>query len=315
MAQKKHFLHELLNEDQEPFLLTNYISEKQSLLKEKRPNSPNTTLQIKKQKPIQHHQTSTLFPINLCKNACFLSYQDNITKSPLFQLSSPAPKSPNNTIFLHVPARTASILLEAALRIQKHSRTKTHHKSNGFGLLGSLFKRLTQRGRNNKKRQIQDEKENVKKVKDILRFELGSYSVESRRTKEEKEEKKGGSEKGNDEVVEVGSCEVGFRCSCSAVWSESNEDNKSMDMETSSSGHYSCCEFEEKENAHCGACFVGDDDNNGFFCESPFRFVLQRNPSSSSGHRTPEFSSPASSPSRRRTEVRRFHIITIIINF
>jgi hypothetical protein len=83
-----------------------------------------------------------------------------------------------------------------------------------------------------------------------------------------------------------------------------------MDMETSSSGN-SCDSVEEfvmnkkKQNADC--------DHNGFFCESPFRFVLERSASSSSGHRTPEFSSPPDSPSRHQIEV--CHILKYILFF
>lgn len=257
MSQKH--LHELLKEDQEPFLLTNYISNKRNQLKRQ---SPNTTLQLKKQKP------PTTTTINLCKNACFLSFQNtpDIKKSPIFELNSPVKKSPrgsSNAIFLQIPAKTASLLLEASLRIQNK---KPHCKNKPFRL-GSFFKKLTQRNRNKK-----------------------SESIEAKK--------------------EVGSCEVGYRCSSwngrtsSAVWSESNED-KSLDMETSCSGH--SCDYVEqvqfvmnkdKENGDC-ACF----HHRRFFCESPFRFVLQRTASSSSARRTPDFLSPVGSPTHNQTEV------------
>lgn len=286
MMAQKH-LHELLKEDQEPFLLNNYISNKRSQLK--RP-SPKATLQVKKQKPT----TTTLFPVNLCKNSCFLSFHntpDNIRKSPLFEFASPvkSPRRPSNAIFLHIPAKTASLLLEAALRIQKHSKTKPHHKNSTFGLFGSFFKRL----RRNRKGEIEGGGDRGKvSVKDILRWDSSIGRRNNRKLEEEENEGDG-----------VGSCEVGFTCSCSAVWSESNED-KSMDMETSSSGH-SCDSVEEE------AVFVvdkmqkqiDDDDQYGLFRESPFRFVLQRCPSSS-GRRTPEFVSPPVSPSRHKKEVR-----------
>ncbi|XP_027366539.1 uncharacterized protein LOC113872870 [Abrus precatorius] len=253
MAQKH--LRELLKEDQEPFLLKNYISERRSQLK--RP-SPNTTLQLKKQKPKPPN-----FPINLCKNACFTT--PDITKSPLFEFASPS-KS---------PASTAALLLEAALRIQKHSNTKPHNTT--FGLFGSFFKRLK-----NRKKEIDGGKVSVK---DILRWDSS---------------KKGCSKKNHDDVAEV----VGSMCSCngrpsSALWSESNED-KSLDLETSSSEH-SVEEIgfvkKQEQSAQCSSF-----DDHSFFCEGPFRFVLQQSPSYSSGHRTPEFSSPAASPSRHRTQ-------------
>jgi len=113
MAQKH--LHELLKEDQEPFFLKNYIADRRCQLK--RP-SPKTHLQVKKRKPISETPS---FPGNFCKNACFFSFQDSpdLRKSPLFDFSSPA-KSPcrsPNAIFLQIPARTATLLLEAAMQM------------------------------------------------------------------------------------------------------------------------------------------------------------------------------------------------------
>ncbi|CAJ2672664.1 unnamed protein product [Trifolium pratense] len=277
-AAQKH-LHELLKEDQEPFLLTNYITEKRiNLLK--RP-SPNTTLQLKKQK-------SPSTTVNLCKNACFFSFQNtpDIKKSPLFEFSSPT-----KTTF-QIPAKTASLLLEAALKIQNNK--KPHYKNKSFGVFGSLLKKLTQRNRNKKSESSTIEGNNNVSVKDILRWD-SSIGKRDRKCYNE---------------IRVCSCEVGFTCSScncngrhssSGVWSESNED-KSLDTETSSSGN-SCDEVDEfvinkkKQNEDC-VCF----DHRGFLCESPFRFVLERSVSSSSGHRTPEFSSPADSPSRNQTE-------------
>ncbi|KAH9616589.1 hypothetical protein KSS87_020612 [Heliosperma pusillum] len=60
-------------------------------------------------------------------------------------------KSPNR-VLLHVPAKTASLLLEAALRIQQKSKpNKTHvNKQSSFGLFGSMLKRLTLRNRAHK---------------------------------------------------------------------------------------------------------------------------------------------------------------------
>lgn len=272
MMAQKH-LHELLQEDQEPFFLNNYISNKRTQLK--RP-SPNTTLQLKKQKPPSPSPTTAHF----CKNACFLSFQNSpdIRKSPLFEFASPvkSPRRSSNPIFLHIPAKTASLLLEAALRIQKQSKTKPQYKNS---LFGSFFKRLTQRSRN-KRGEIQGDEKTKVSVKDLLRNTKPYYNVS-------REEENQGSSNGRPS---------------SGVWSD-----KSLDMETSSSGHSSVEEDAEffdnknKQNGDC-ACF----DNHGFFCESPFRFVLQKSPSSSTGRRTPEFSSPAVSPTRHRTQVRVF---------
>ncbi|KAG6596552.1 hypothetical protein SDJN03_09732, partial [Cucurbita argyrosperma subsp. sororia] len=145
MAQKH--LHELLKEDQEPFLLTNFIADRRVL---KRPSPKSHLLHLNKRKPISHFSD---FPASFCKGACFLSFNDSPdlrNPSPLFQFQSPV-KSPcrnSNAVFLHVPATTAGLLLEAALRIQKQS---TAARSNGFGLLGSFLKRFTHRGRSRKR--------------------------------------------------------------------------------------------------------------------------------------------------------------------
>lgn len=90
-----------------------------------------------------------------------------------------------------------------------------------------------------------------------------------------------------------------FSCSCegrhsSAVWSESNED-RSLDLDTCSSsidsiGFGNCEDF--------NGVFASSEKG---FCESPFRFVLHRSPSS--GRRTPEFSSPPAPSCRRNEEV------------
>ncbi|TKY62024.1 hypothetical protein E2542_SST11879 [Spatholobus suberectus] len=270
MAQK--YLHELLEEDQEPFLLNKYISDRRSQMKGP---SPKTSLQVKKRKPTNPNAN---FPGNLCKNACLFSLTDtpDLRKSPLFELASPAKspcKSPN-AIFLHIPSRTAALLLEAALRIQKHSspasRPKT--KAQSFGLLGSLYKRLTQRNHNRRK-EIQGGGVKVS-VKDTLRWD----SSVGRRKKVSKANKETVNVN-----VNVNACSYNGRAS-SAVWSESNED-KSLDMETSSSGY--------SEEVH----FVTNHKHSPCFCESPFRFVLQTS-SPSSGHHTPELPSP----SRHATE-------------
>ncbi|CBI30258.3 unnamed protein product, partial [Vitis vinifera] len=211
---------------------------------------PKTRIQLKKRKPIS--ETSS-FSGNFCKNACLFSFHDSpdVKKSPLW---SPAksPRKNSNAIFLHIPARTAAMLLEAALRIQKQSspKPKAQNKNVGFGIFGSIMKRLTQRNRN-RKREIEGDGLRVS-VKDIL----------------------------------------------SSVWSESNEE-KSLDMETSSSSQSEVSaeiiDFvsKERQNGDFASC---EKD----FCTSPFRFVLQRSPSS--GRHTPNFSSPATSPGRHRSQ-------------
>ncbi|XP_075491993.1 uncharacterized protein LOC142530102 [Primulina tabacum] len=145
---KKLLLHELLKENQEPFHLKNYIAERRSLLKNP---AQKTVLQIKKQRPIES-AASTCFtkPGNLCKHACFLSFQNSpdVRRSPFpSPLKSPC-KSPRGgaTVFLHVPSRTAAMLVEAAMKIQKQQQSKTNKPR--LGLFGSLLKRLKDRSKN-----------------------------------------------------------------------------------------------------------------------------------------------------------------------
>ncbi|TXG58328.1 hypothetical protein EZV62_016157 [Acer yangbiense] len=304
MAHQKHLLHELLQEDQEPFQLKNYIADRRCQLKR---SSPNTQLQVKKRKPLS--QTSN-FTSNFCKNACLFSFQDSPDprKSPLFEFQSPA-KSPcrsPNAIFLHIPARTAALLLEAAHRIQKQSsKPKIQNKNSSFSLFGSLRKKLTHR---NKTRKLESSSgDGVKvSVKDILRWD--SSVGRSKASNEMFKEQMVG-------VEEKSACEMGFSCSCdgrpsSAVWSESNED-KSLDLDLETSCSSQCEDYFGEEIE-----FVSNDRENGdfdscekHFCESPFRFVLQKSPSS--GLRTPDFSSPATSPNRYKKEDKESHDIEI----
>ncbi|KAA8518612.1 hypothetical protein F0562_016086 [Nyssa sinensis] len=284
MMANKH-LRELLQEDQEPFLLKNYVADRRSQLKS---IISRTTLQVKKRKPIVESSTSRR---NLCKQTCFSSFQNSpdIRKSPVLDFPSPAKsplKSPN-TVFLHIPARTAALLLEAAMRIEKQSsssKPKSQIKNVGFGLFGSILKRLNNRNRT-RKHQIEGD----------------GFRISRKST--------GKSEKVQENVVgvdEKSAFEMGFSCSCnhsrrnSTIWSESNEE-KSLDLETSSS-----CGSEDSEEIE----FVSMESENGGlspcekrFCSSPlspFRFSLQKSPSS--GLRTPDFSSPAASPSRHKKE-------------
>ncbi|KAG7017432.1 hypothetical protein SDJN02_19297, partial [Cucurbita argyrosperma subsp. argyrosperma] len=229
MAQKH--LHELLKEDQHPFLLANFIADRRSLLK--RP-SPKSLFQLNRSKPISD---SSDFRRNFCRSACFFSFThspDLTTSSPLFEFHSPV-KTPcrnHNGIFLHVPATTAGLLLEAALRIQKQStaaKSKSLGKSNALGFLGSFLKRLTHRGRIRKREICSDGRKN------------------------------------------------GYRGSPPLPANENENDSVSRQSN---------------------------------LCNSPFRFVLQSSPSP--GHRTPEFSSPTSSPARRNHQVL---LISLLFSF
>ncbi|KAF8396449.1 hypothetical protein HHK36_018068 [Tetracentron sinense] len=289
MMVHKH-LRELLSEDQEPFLLKNYIDER--LCQLKRP-VPKTQLQVQKRKPISENSS---FPVSFSKNACFFSFHGSpdVRKSPLFDFSSPAIKSPcrnSNTLFVPIPARTATILLEAALRIQKQSSSpkQRNTKSLGFGFLGSIFKKITSR-KQNRKRGIKGDEAKVS-VKDILRWDSSDCC---RRTREHKLE----TPERTVDLEKIRDSEIGCCCSCnsrlSSVWSESNEE-KSLDLETSSSRSEEM-EFVvgERKNRDYSQCEKG-------FCSSPFRFSLQKCPSP--GCRTPEFKSPATSPSCYKKEV------------
>ncbi|KAK4432536.1 hypothetical protein Salat_1015800 [Sesamum alatum] len=252
----KQLLHELLKEDQEPFHLKSYIAERRSQLKK---SSPTTTLQVKKRKPISREPPTTK-PRNLRRHACFLSPPD-VRKSPFLDFQSPAMspcKSPASAVFLHVPSRTASLLVEAAMRIQKQQQSKARGqiKNVGFGLFGSFLKRLRDRSKN-KKRALGDNEMNV----------FGDY-----------------------ELKEKGKFPGNTRISCSC-----------------SSGSLSRGDLEEASTSTCrGHHEEFDEINTDFamveerFCSSPispFRFSLHRSPSST-GRRTPEFYSPAPSPSR-----------------
>ncbi|KAB2631594.1 hypothetical protein D8674_009113 [Pyrus ussuriensis x Pyrus communis] len=283
MAAQKH-LHELLREVQEPFLLNNYIADKRCQLKSASTKSQQH-LQVKKRRPIS--QVSN-FPGNLCKNACFFSLQDSpdLRKSPLFDFSSPAAKSPcksPNAIFLHIPNRTAALLVEAAMRIQKqsvNSKPKTQNKNHGFGLIGSLFKRLKNRNRT-RKREINGGDGVQVSVKDILQWDssVGRRKISSDQLEETVESCL--------EVEDKSASLISIGRPSSAVWSETNEATSSN------------CSQSEEESADTD-CPCNCYKINAF-CESPFRFVLQPTPSPS-GHCTPEFTSPAASPSRHKQE-------------
>ncbi|KAL2487179.1 hypothetical protein Adt_31935 [Abeliophyllum distichum] len=261
----KQLLHELLKEEQKPFHLKTYIADRRSQLR--------NTSQIKKRKPIIHSSPTNLKRSSLCKNACLFSFQNSpdFTKSPFLDFQSPGKsqcKSPNRAVFLHIPARTAALLVEAAMRIQtKQSKNKTQIKNVGFGLFGSIFKRLKDCTKN-KRRMLSVGDNEVKFSKKI------------------------------DEKLDV---DIRISCSCdtnrlsSAGWSTSNEE-KSTDLETSTSRCSDEIEYVAKGRANINGDFASCEKR---FCSSPFRFSLRKSPSSS-GIQTSDFSSPAASPSRHR---------------
>uniref|UniRef100_A0A1J3FAM9 DUF4378 domain-containing protein n=1 Tax=Noccaea caerulescens TaxID=107243 RepID=A0A1J3FAM9_NOCCA len=277
MASQRH-LKDLLEEDQEPFQLQSYISDRRCQI-----NPPVTHLQVKKRRPIS--QTAGL-PSRFCRNACFFSLRESPDpkKSPLFELKSP--NRSQNAIFVNIPARTASILLEAAVRIQKQSsegsKTRTRNAGNAFGIFGSVLKKLTHR----KKREISSGKDGgrVSSVKDKLRWESPVVrKIVTRKSKRKAEEKI------------ASETQFSRRSSSSGVWSESftnGERSWDCDFETSISSSKGSDGLDEFA---CELMNGSDYSEDKRFCESPFHFVLQSVPSPG-GFRTPNFSSPAASP-------------------
>uniref|UniRef100_A0A1J3CXA6 DUF4378 domain-containing protein n=1 Tax=Noccaea caerulescens TaxID=107243 RepID=A0A1J3CXA6_NOCCA len=218
-ADKKKHLHELLEDDQEPFHLNHYIADLRSQM-------GCSDLRVKKRKS----ENAAVFPPRLfsCESSCFLATHKSPDprKSPLFELRSPAKKKTRDgRVFLQIPARTAAILMEAAARIQKQQsekNNKARNRGNGFGMFGSVLKRLTNR-----------------KTKPRL----------------------------------------------------DNADGNAISLERGSEPTSSSSRRERFMESGGDKCF----------CESPFHFVLHSTPSSS-GHRTPHFTSTATSPARRSSE-------------
>ncbi|PIA39198.1 hypothetical protein AQUCO_02700407v1 [Aquilegia coerulea] len=274
----KH-LKQLLNEDQEPFVLKNYINEKRSEL-----NKPAL------RKTTKNSENSS-FSSNLCKNACFLSYHDSsetITKSPLFNFSSQSRNSNSNTVFVHIPAKTAALLLEAALRIQNQSEKKKKKLKSSKNLHFGLFESILERLRRRKKKDIKKGSDEIKvSIKDILKWE--SNDIGNFVTEEIEENSK---QKTTLELEEKRVSDVGLSCSSnsrvSSAWTESNEE-KSLDLETSTTSS------EETE-------FIGQEEQSKIEeFENPFQFILQNG--SSPSRRSPELLSPATSPNCQKNQV------------
>ncbi|KAL5079202.1 hypothetical protein RYX36_007623, partial [Vicia faba] len=77
---------------------------------------------------------------------------------------------------------TATLLLEAALRIHKHSSSSNHKtKTIGFGLFGSLFKRIKQRNQN-RKREINNENVSVKDILNSKKIDSHQHKTCKNRT-------------------------------------------------------------------------------------------------------------------------------------
>ncbi|XP_019158418.1 PREDICTED: uncharacterized protein LOC109155140 [Ipomoea nil] len=237
MAAQKQYLHELLREDQQPFHLKSYISDRKSQLTLMR---DDRLVHVGRRKSFV--ETLTWKQI-LCKRGCLFSFRG----SPEVGFPSPASaKTQNERVLLHVPARTAALLLEAAMRIQGPGKLDTRIKNCGLGFFGSVLKRLKEQ--NNKKKMRE-----IKKIAE--QHELGFPCAYNHRRR---------------------------RRLSNAGWSdESNDDEKSLDLDLEASSSFRSEDFEE-------------------IADSSFRFSLHRCPSS--GHQTPEFSSPAASPGLHRRQ-------------
>lgn len=294
MASQRH-LKDLLEEDQEPFQLQSYISDRRCQI-----NPPVTThLQVKKRRPIS--QNASGLPSRFCRNACFFSLRESPDpkKSPLFELKSP--NRNQNAIFVNIPARTASILLEAAVRIQKQSssegsKTRTRNAGNAFGIFGSVLKKLTHR----KKRENSGGR--VSSVKDMLRWESPVVrKIVTRKSKRKEEEEENSSSSQTQKIASE--TQFSRRSSSSGVWSESvTNGDRSWDCDFVTSISSSSSRSDGLDEFTCGLINGQDLSEDKRFCESPFHFVLQTMPSPC-GFRTPNFSSPAVSPRHDCQEV------------
>ncbi|KAL8239293.1 hypothetical protein R6Q59_015860 [Mikania micrantha] len=144
----KH-LHELLQEDQEPFHLKKFIADRRSQLRSTSTGSGKSAIVVRKRKPI----INSTFCV---KHVCLFSSQNSpeFRKSPFLDFPAKDSKSPcnNAAVFLHIPARTAGMLLDAATRVQK---PKPGSKQFKFGLLGSFLRRLKDRSTGSKSREIE----------------------------------------------------------------------------------------------------------------------------------------------------------------
>lgn len=199
---KHKHLRELLREDQEPFLLHKHIADKRCQLK-------TTSLQLRKHNLFINQTSSSSKHVSfLCRKACFLSFTD----SPDFKKSPfPSPAKSPCARFLHIPAKTAAMLLEAAMKIQS-TKPKAQAQHIGFNLFGSFFKRLRNK--------------NKARKREICVNDASTPSVEANAVVS--------SSKNIEEVSED------TRRVSSAGWSESNE-GKSLDMESCSTTSRSDC--------------------------------------------------------------------------
>uniref|UniRef100_A0A7N0UB33 Uncharacterized protein n=1 Tax=Kalanchoe fedtschenkoi TaxID=63787 RepID=A0A7N0UB33_KALFE len=221
MSPNKNLLHDLLQQDQEPFHIRDYISDRRTMLR-----TSTRPLQLTpSRKPLSETTSNssssvTHFPVTFCKNACFAGKHD----SPDLTRASPVVyfrKSPVK--LLHIPSKTAALLLEAALRIHKNSSARRFRTD--FGIFGSVFKKLTLKTRNRNDRELEATGVPPLPVKNIFRRDASrkqaSGSGKLRRDSLDLEEV-------------LSDSDMGFYCHerrSDAVWSE----DKSQDTETSCS--------------------------------------------------------------------------------
>ncbi|KAK9170466.1 hypothetical protein Syun_002606 [Stephania yunnanensis] len=121
-SSSKHYLKQLLDQEQEPFVLQNYIAERRLHLLQ--------------------------------------------TPEPKRSSFRPETSANSDALFIHVPSRTAALLLEAALRIQRQSKPcKSHKGRHGFSVLGSILGKLGHRN-NTQKRVTRDSVEEKRRCCD-----------------------------------------------------------------------------------------------------------------------------------------------------
>ncbi|KAL9678686.1 hypothetical protein QQ045_016535 [Rhodiola kirilowii] len=230
----KSLLHQLLQEDQEPFHLRDYIADRRTKLR----TSTNQLQLTRVKKPLcdtsekSSSRSSSHFPVTFCKNACFDAKNDSpdLTKpSPVFNF----PRSPVK--MLHIPSKTAALLLEAALRIHKQ-RKNTQRYGTDLGFFGSVLKKLTVKTQKRNNHGLQSN--TVSSQKKLFRRDMSGKSAS-------------GSEKlkhdSSNLVDAFSDSDLDFCCNgrrSDAVWSE----DKSLDTETScSSSNSDVTQFVEEQ--------------------------------------------------------------------
>lgn len=133
MTAQKH-LRDLLSEEQEPFVLENYIAEHRRCYFSRRNQATTTSraVAIKELKPTSSQSSNSFSGSNLCKSVCFS-----------FQESPDARQSPVPDFA--PPHKTNALLLELASRIQQKTTIASAPMKRSF--FGSIRKSLTLRNR------------------------------------------------------------------------------------------------------------------------------------------------------------------------